>query len=148
VPVYIKISRLDRCVTIVARGDLKAEDIESVIRQLTDGGVLHLAKLVDAIDSTPRLTHGETRQIAQSFRKILSDEECGPVAFLIDPFRSGFAAYYAQSQNKRRVQLFTNLHQARDWLIHTLRAGWRNAPALRDGVPSRGRRTAAPLSVR
>jgi hypothetical protein len=128
VPIYLEISRLHRCVTIVARGDLSPEEIAGACRQLADEGVSHFAKLVDTSSSTSGVGQTEMEQIVQSLRGRSPEAARGPVAFLVDRNEPSFAGLYAETQDKRRVQLFTSLHLARDWLLKTQRAGWQNAP--------------------
>jgi hypothetical protein len=128
VPIYLEISRLHRCVTIVARGDLSPEEIAGACRQLADDGVSHFAKLVDTSSSTSSVGQAEMEQIVQSLRGRSPEAARGPVAFLVDPARPGFAALFAETQDRRRVHLFTSLHQARRWLMETERTGWQTAP--------------------
>jgi hypothetical protein len=125
---YLEISRLHRCVTIVARGDLSPEEIAGACRQLADEGVSHFAKLVDTSSSTSGVGKEEMEQIVQSLRGRSPEAARGPVAFLVDRAQPSFAALYAETQDKRRVQLFMSLHQARDWLMRTQSVGWQNAP--------------------
>ena len=120
---------LHRCVTIVARGDLSPEEIAGACGQLADAGVSHFAKLVDTSSSTSGVGQAEMEQIVQSLRGRSPEAARGPVAFLIDPDRPGFAALYAGTQDSRRVHLFTSLHEARRWLLETQRTGWQAAPA-------------------
>ncbi len=127
-PIYLEISRLHRCVTIVARGDLSPEEIAGSCRQLADEQVSHFAKLVDTASSTSGMSEAEMGQMVQSLRGRSPEAARGPVAFLIDPARPGFAGLYAETQDKRRVHLFTSLHAARDWLVKTQRAGWQASP--------------------
>jgi hypothetical protein len=128
VPMYLEISRIHRCVTIVARGDLGPEEIAGACRQLADEGVSHFAKLVDTAASSSGIGQAEMEQIVESLRGRSPEAARGPVAFLIDPARPGFAGLYAETQDKRRVHLFVSLHLAREWLLKTQRAGWQNTP--------------------
>jgi hypothetical protein len=99
-------------VTIVARGDLSPDEIAGACRQLADEHVSHFAKLVDTAASTSGVNQEQMAQIVESLRGRSPEAERGPVAFLIDPDRPRFAS----------------LHQARDWLLKTQRAGWQAAP--------------------
>jgi hypothetical protein len=129
VPIYLEISRLHRCVTMVARGDLESEEIAGACRQLADAGVSHFAKLVDTSASTSGMDKEQMDQMVASLRGRSPEANRGPVAFLIDPDRPGFAPLYAGTQDSRRVHLFTNLHKARSWLTDTQRDGWQAATA-------------------
>ena len=66
VPIYLEISRLHRCVTIVARGDLSPDEIGGACRQLADEGVSHFAKLVDTSSSTSGIGQAEMERITNS----------------------------------------------------------------------------------
>ena len=46
-PIYMEISRLHRCVTIVARGELRPDEIMGAAKQLFDAQVPQFAKIVD-----------------------------------------------------------------------------------------------------
>lgn len=113
---------------MVARGDLSAEEIAGACGQLADEGVSHFAKLVDTVASTSGVSEEQMAQIVQSLRSRSPEAERGPVAFLIDPHRPGFAKLYAGTQDQRRARLFTSLHEARDWLMRTLQTGWNVTP--------------------
>ena len=126
-PIYLEISRLHRCVTMVARGDLDGEEIAGACGKLADAGVSHFAKLVDTAASTSGVTQAQMEQIVASLRGRSPEAARGPVAFLIDPERPGFAPLYAQTQDSRRVHLFTSIHKARNWLTETQSTGWQSA---------------------
>lgn len=145
-PIYLEISRLHRCVTIVARGDLGPDEIAGACRQLADEGVSHFAKLVDTVASTSGVGQAEMEQIVQSLRGRSPEAARGPVAFLIDPHRPGFAVLYAGTQDTRRARLFTSLHQARQWLMETQRTGWQIAPQPGDGDDAVARAASEPWS--
>ena len=147
-PIYLRISRLNRCVTIVAHGDLGWEEIADACRQVIDADGPHFAKLIDTTASTSGVRRTEMEQIVQSLRASWPEDQCGPVAFLIDLDRPGLAVFYAEAEDKRRVRLFTSLHQARDWLLRTLRTGWRDAPDVGDGnVPDLSQAPDTPMRL-
>jgi hypothetical protein len=112
---------------MVARGDLESEEIAGACRQLADAGVSHFAKLVDTSASTSGMDKEQMDQMVASLRGRSPEANRGPVAFLIDPERPGFAPLYAATQDSRRVHLFTSLHKARSWLTDTQRDGWEAA---------------------
>jgi hypothetical protein len=134
-PIYLEISRLHRCVTMVARGDLGSEEIAGACAQLADEGVSHFAKLVDTAASTSGVDQAQMEQLVASLRGRSPEAARGPVAFLIDPERPGFAPLYAGTQDSRRVHLFTSLHKARSWLTETQRTGWQAAAAEEAPAP-------------
>lgn len=123
-PIYLEISRLHRCVTVVARGDLEPDEIAGACEKLADESVSHFAKLVDTTNSSTGITKVQIEQMVAALRSRSPEAARGPVAFLIDPERPGFAGLFAETQDNRRVQLFTSLHKARAWLNETQRKGW------------------------
>lgn len=116
-PIYIEISRLYRCVTIVARGTIGPDEIMGAAEELVEANVPDFAKLVDVAGATAEVTAGQIRRMAAVLRKV-GNVKRGPVAFLINPTRSDFARAFAVTQHDRPVRLFTSIHQARDWLAH------------------------------
>jgi hypothetical protein len=145
VPIYLEISRLHRCVTIVARADISPEEIAGAWRKITGEGVSHFAKLIDISAATSGITREQVEQITRSLPGRSPEAERGPVAFLVDPKRPGFAALFAEMHDTRRVGLFTSLHRARDWLTRTLETGW-NITLDPDEEATAGRAASDPWS--
>jgi hypothetical protein len=113
----MEISRLHRCVTIVARGAITSDEILATAEELVEAQVPEFAKLVDVAGATAEVTTGQIRRMAAVLRKV-GNVKRGPVAFLVHPTRSDFARVFAVTQHDRPVRLFTSIHQARDWLAH------------------------------
>jgi hypothetical protein len=116
-PIYIEISKLYRCATVVARGKISSAEILAAARELIDADIPLFAKLVDVAGATSDVTAGDVRRLAAVLRTVGKIKR-GPVAFLVAPERADFARVFAVSQNERPVRLFTSIHQARDWLVH------------------------------
>lgn len=116
-PIYMEISRLYRCVTIVARGTIGQDEIMATAEELVEANVPDFAKLVDVAGATAEVTTGQIRRMAAVLRKV-GNVRRGPVAFLINSTRSDFARAFAVTQHDRPVRMFTSIHQARDWLAH------------------------------
>jgi hypothetical protein len=114
-PIYVEISRLYRCVTVVARGTISPEEILGTTQELVAADVPSFTKLVDVAGATADLTAGDIRRLGGVLRTA-GKVKRGAVAFLIDPARSDFARAFAGTQRQRPVRLFTSIHQARDWL--------------------------------
>ena len=53
-PIYIEVSRLYRCATVVARGKITREEILATAEELIDADIPLFAKLIDV--ATPRPT--------------------------------------------------------------------------------------------
>ena len=114
-PIYIEISKLYRCATVVARGKINSAEIMAAAKELIDADIPLFAKLVDVAGATSDVTAGDVRRLAAVLRTVGKIKR-GPVAFLVAPERADFARVFAVSQNERPVRLFTSIHQARDWL--------------------------------
>jgi hypothetical protein len=114
-PIYVEISRLYRCATVVARGKITREEILATADELIDADIPLFAKLIDVAGATSDVTAGDVRRLAAVLRKVGKIKR-GPVAFLIAPERADFARAFAATQTERPVRLFTSIHQARDWL--------------------------------
>lgn len=149
-PVYIEISRLYRTVTIVARGEISADEIKAAAQQLSEANVRSFAKIVEVTGASTSFTPDQVGKVAALLGGP-STEKRGPAAFIVDPARNTFAKAYAeQTRGEVPIQWFTSLHQARDWLkrIEHERANPAPVPAAqtpwsdpnREGVLIRGDR--------
>ena len=116
-PIYIEVSRLYRCATVVARGKIAREEILAAAQELIDADIPLFAKLIDVAGATSDVTAGDVRRLAAVLRNV-GKMKRGPVAFLIAPERADFARAFAATQTERPVRMFTSIHQARDWLTH------------------------------
>ena len=134
-PVYMEISRLYRTVTIVARGTISPDEIRAAAQELADANVRSFAKIVEVTGATASWTPDQAGKVAALLgfqRATTPGETRGPVAFIVDPARNGFAQAYAeQMQGELSIKWFQSLHQARDWLkrIEHERAAAVPAPA-------------------
>lgn len=116
-PIYIEISKLYRCATVVARGKISSAEIMAAAKEMIEADIPLFAKLIDIAGATSDITAGDVRRLAAVLRKVGKIKR-GPVAFLVAPDRADFARAFAVSQNERPVRLFTSIHQARGWLAH------------------------------
>ncbi len=128
-PIYIEISRLYRCATVVARGAITREEMLAAAQELIDADIPMFAKLVDVAGATSDVTTADVRRLAAMLRKV-GKVKRGPVAFLINPTRADFARAFAVTQTERPVRLFTSIHQARDWLAHGAHIEAEQAPPI------------------
>lgn len=116
-PVRMDISPLHRLVVMVARGHIAAEEIAATTRQLVEAKVPAYAKIIDVSQAKSDLTHEQVQKVADLLRGAPGDSSRGPVAFVIDPERVGFADVFADvTQGERPIQLFKSLHEARTWI--------------------------------
>ena len=156
-PIYLEISRLHRCVTIVARGKIAPDEIMGAAQQLFDAKVPEFAKIVDLLDASGEASPEQMGRIAALLRGG-GDVKRGPVAFMVDPRRGEFArAFAATEKGERPIHLFKNLREAREWLVQLETAGESRPPA--DSSPwsdpdrqatmfRRGERRAVPIRQR
>ncbi len=120
-PIYTDIMPLDRVVVIVARGHVSVDEIAESTRKLVEANVPGYAKIIDVTGSTSNLTREQVNGMAAMLRGGRDVAARGPVAFVVDPARSGFADSFAEaSEGDRPVRLFRSLHEARKWLKDNL----------------------------
>jgi hypothetical protein len=116
-PLHMDISPLHRLVVIVARGHITAEEIAATKRQIVEANVREYAKIIDVSQGKSELTREQVQKVADLLRGAPADKSRGPVAFVINPDRIGFANMFADvTQGERPIQLFRSLHEARAWL--------------------------------
>jgi hypothetical protein len=116
-PIYIEISKLYRCATVIARGKITSPEILKAADELIAADIPLFAKLIDIAGATSDVTAGDMRRLVAVLRTVGKIKR-GPVAFLVAPERADFARVFAASQQDRPVRMFTSIHQARDWLAH------------------------------
>lgn len=124
-PVYMEISRLHRTVTIVARGTISPDEIRGTAQQLAEANVRPFAKIVEVAGATTEWSPEQVQRVAQMLRGA-SEEKRGPVAFIIDPDRTGFPQAFADlTKGEGAIELFKSLREARDWVRRIEREGER-----------------------
>jgi hypothetical protein len=127
-PLHVDISRLDRLVVIVARGQISADEMAAVKRQVVEGNVRTYAKIIDVSQGRSELTREEVQKIADLMRGAPDEAPRGPVAFVIDPNSIGFPNMFADiTEAERPIRLFRSLHEARAWIERA-----RQAPRQRE----------------
>ena len=132
-PLHMDISPLHRLVVIVARGHITAEEIAANTPRLVEANVPGYAKIIDVSQAKSELTREQVQKVADLLRGPPGDTSRGPVAFVINPDRIGFANVFADvTHGEQPIQLFRSLHQARAWLDTT-----RQPPARGDRERSR-----------
>jgi hypothetical protein len=119
-PLHVDISPLHRLVVIVARGHITAGEMSAVKRQLAEANVPAYAKIIDVSQARSELTREQVQKVADLTRGAPGEASRGPVAFVINPERIGFANVFADlTHGERPIQLFRSLHEARAWLERT-----------------------------
>src|SRR5690348_4966365 len=96
-PIYMEISRLHRCVTIVARGKIAPDEIMGAAQQLLNIQVPEFAKVVDLLDASAEVDPQQVSRIAQLLRGAPGVKR-GPVAFMVDRRRGEFARAFAATE--------------------------------------------------
>jgi hypothetical protein len=128
-PIFMEISRVDRTVLMVAQGEVGHDDIRKVTQDLIDANVAAFGKIIDTSAAKSSLSKEQVAEIAAMLRTGSGSEARGPVAYIINPDRVGFAHSFAEaSKSDRPIKLFTSLHEARRWIAQTLQAA-RSRPA-------------------
>lgn len=108
-PISLDISPLHRLVVIAASSHVTPEEIGRISQELIAANVPHYGKIVDATLSTSNLTKEQVEHIAAMLR---ADRAAGrgPVAFVSNPDRVGFAAAFADvTRDDRPVKVFRTL---------------------------------------
>jgi hypothetical protein len=112
----MEISRLERTVTIVARGRIEAEELLGVAQRLADAKVRSFAKIVEVAGATTNFPVEQVVRLAE-FMRGSSTEKRGPVAFVINPEHQVFPkAFASETEGDGPISLFTSLRAARDWI--------------------------------
>ena len=139
-PIHIDISPINRLVVIVAHGKVTPDEIGDVRRQLAAANVPGFAKIVDITAASSTISRAQVEKIA-AMPGASGDARRGPLAFVVDPNRPGFADAFAEiTRGERPVELFSSLHAARRWLIDGGAHGGAAGPGstLHDGIRVRG----------
>jgi hypothetical protein len=146
----MEVSRIDRTVVIVAQGELSHDDIRKVTQDLIDANVAAFGKIIDSSAAKSNLSKDQVAEIAAMLRTGPGSEARGPVAYVINPDRVGFAHSFAEaSKSDRPIKLFISLHEARRWPDAAGSQAAACRPGRRRGVgrgpqpPAPGRRAAA-----
>lgn len=122
-PIYTDIVPLERVVVIVSRGFVSASEIADTTRKIVDANVPGYAKIIDVTGSASNLTRDQVNAMAAKLRGGPDTGARGPVAFVVDPSRNGFADSFAEATGTDRpIRLFRSLHEARKWLKGNLPA--------------------------
>ncbi len=115
-PISLDISPIDRMVVIAAIGHVTPEEIGRNTQELIAANVPNYGKIIDVSLATSDLSKDQVDRIAEMLRGDPGSGR-GPVAFVINPDRVGFAHVFADvTQGDRPVALFRTLREARAWL--------------------------------
>ena len=117
-PIHLEISRLNRLLVIVARGQVTPDEVRDLVRQMVDNDVRHFSKIIDVSGSSIDMGREQVEAMAVALRAEKGAAARGPIAFVIHPEREGFAGLFADAtRSDRPVRLFRSLHDARRWLL-------------------------------
>lgn len=120
-PIHVDISALNRTILIVARGHVSDDEIIGSIEKMKAPAIRGYAKIVDVTGSTSFTTREKVSGIAKALRGGPDATPRGPLAFVVDPEREGFAEVFAEATgDDRPIKLFESLHEARRWLAENL----------------------------
>lgn len=128
-PISLDISPLHRTVVIASIGHVTPEEIARSTEALIAANVPHYGKIIDVSLSTSDLTEAQVEHIAAMLRGDPGSGR-GPVAFVINPNRVGFAHAFADAtKGDRPVKLFRSLREARKWLAEQPRVEPNRSPS-------------------
>lgn len=120
-PIHMNVCALNRTILIVARGHISDKEFLASIEKMKPAELRGYAKIVDVTGSTASVTPEKVSNIATALRSGPDVSPRGPIAFVVDPEREGFAELFAQAtRNDRPINLFESLHEARRWLAENL----------------------------
>ena len=121
-PIHLEISRLNRLLVIVARGQVTPDEVRDLVRQMVENEVRHFSKIIDVSGSSIEMDREQVEAMATTLRAEKGAATRGPIAFVIHPERQGFADLFADAtRSDRPVRLFRSLHDARRWLMELSR---------------------------
>ena len=116
-PIHLEISRLNRLLVIVARGQVTPDEVRDLVKQMVENEVRHFSKIIDVSGSSIEMDREQVDAMAMMLRAEKGAATRGPIAFVIHPERQGFAHLFADATREDRpVRLFRSLHDARRWL--------------------------------
>jgi len=120
-PVYTNIDRLQQTVTMVAHGTVSNQEIRDVTQELIEAAVPEYGKIIDTSAAISSLSKEQVDAIAEMLRQGPGYERRGPVAYVVNADRIGFAQRFAEASSADRpLRLFTSLRAAREWISETL----------------------------
>src|SRR4029450_8400085 len=90
---------------------LADEEMAAIKRQLAEANVPAYAKIIDVSQARSELTREQVQKVADLTRGAPGEGSRGPVAFVINPERIGFANVFAdRTHGERPIHVFQRLH--------------------------------------
>jgi hypothetical protein len=117
-PVQWTISKPHRLVIAVARDELRLRDVEQYLDGVAIAGVLPYRKIFDMTNAMVLLSDADMMTLGARIRAYLKVGKLGPLAIVAVTARAYEQASLFQvlAEGDRPVQIFRELHQAREWL--------------------------------
>ena len=117
-PVQWTVSQPTRLVIAVAKGVLRREDIETYLDGVAAANALAYRKIFDMTEATPNLSDDDMMALGARIRAYLALGQLGPLAIVATTDQSyGHARMFAAlAQADRPLEIFRELHLARQWL--------------------------------
>lgn len=117
-PVQWTISKPHRLVIAVARDELRLRDVEEYLDGVAIAGVLPYRKIFDMTNAMVLLSDTDMMMLGARIRAYLKVGKLGPLAIVAVTARAYEQASLFQvlAEGDRPVQIFRELHQAREWL--------------------------------
>jgi hypothetical protein len=119
-PLHWTISHPTRLVVVVAKDDVRLQDIESYLDGVVVGDALPYRKLFDVSKASLRLSDDDMMLLGARIRAYATTatETMGPLAIVATTTESHGQArlFSALADAKRQIKIFRELHAARKWL--------------------------------
>ena len=81
-PIHLEISRLNRLLVIVARGQVTPDDVRDLVKQMVDNDVRHFSKIIDVSGSSIEMSREQVEAMAVMLRAEKGAATRGPIAFV------------------------------------------------------------------
>ena len=119
-PLHWTISHPSRLVVVVAKDDVRLQDIEAYLDGVVVGDALPYRKLFDMSQASLHLSDDDMMALGARIRAYATtaSETMGPLAIVATTTESHGQArlFSALADAKRPVKIFRELHAARKWL--------------------------------
>ena len=135
-PVHVRISQLDRLVTIVVRGPLTADDVARCTGEWLTAGGGHFCRIIDICMSPAAFADRQLDHVAKLAASSADGPVHAPFAVVVDDEVFELARSVADApEGQGRTRLFRSLHEARLWLGQARIRGQRS---LSEASPNQG----------
>jgi len=117
-PLHWTIDSTSNLVTIVAEGDVTAQDIETYLKAVVDGGALTYRKLFDGTKAETSMKAEDMLALGVRFRAFHTQGPVGPLAIVFPDGRADLVARMLGilATADRPMRVFRSVALARRWI--------------------------------